>query len=68
VEAMIDSVDAKGFLCLQQTLKPAPKFASLPAPFAKQLGTLDRLGDSGRVRVLLEILVELFPFSSNANS
>jgi transcription antitermination factor NusG len=37
-------------------------------PFAKQLGTLDRLGDSGRVRVLLEILVELFRFSSNANS
>jgi transcription antitermination factor NusG len=68
VEAMIDSVDAKGFLCLQQTLKPGTQVRLAAGPFAKQLGTLDRLGDSGRVRVLLEILVELFPFSSNANS
>ena len=33
----------------------------LSIPFADQLGTLDRLDDSGRVRVLLEIMGATVP-------
>jgi len=56
VEAMIASVDAKGFLYLQETLQPGTQVRLAAGPFSEQLGTLDRLDDSGRVRVLLEIM------------
>lgn len=56
VEAMVASVDAKGFLCLQENLQPGTQVRLAAGPFAEQLGTLDRLDDSGRVRVLLEIM------------
>jgi transcriptional antiterminator RfaH len=68
VEAMINSVDAKGFLCLQETLNPSTQGRLAAGPFAKQLGTLDRLGDTGRVRVLLEIMGGTIPVTRNANS
>jgi transcription elongation factor/antiterminator RfaH len=56
VEAMIASVDAKGLLCLEQNLTVGARVRLAAGPFAEKLGILDRLDDSGRVRVLLEIM------------
>jgi transcription elongation factor/antiterminator RfaH len=56
VETMINSVDAKGFLRLDQRLTVGSQIRIAAGPFAEKLATLDRLDDSGRVRVLLEIL------------
>ncbi len=56
VEAMIASVDAMGLLCLEQNLMVGDRVRLAAGPFAEKLGTLDRLDDSGRVRVLLEIM------------
>jgi transcription antitermination factor NusG len=56
VETMIASVDANGFLCLEESLKIGTRVRLAAGPFAEKLGILDRLDDSGRVRVLLEIM------------
>jgi transcription antitermination factor NusG len=56
VEAMIASVDENGFLCLEENLKIGARVRLAAGPFAEKLGILDRLNDSGRVRVLLEIM------------
>jgi transcription elongation factor/antiterminator RfaH len=56
VEAMIASVDAMGLLCLEQNLAVGAQVRLAAGPFAEKLGILDRLDDSGRVRVLLEIM------------
>jgi transcription elongation factor/antiterminator RfaH len=56
VETMIASVDENGFLCLEESLKVGARVRLAAGPFAEKLGTLDRLDDSGRVRVLLEIM------------
>jgi transcription elongation factor/antiterminator RfaH len=56
VEAMIASVDASGLLCLTQRLTVGDRVRLAAGPFADKLGILDRLDDSGRVRVLLEIM------------
>jgi transcription antitermination factor NusG len=56
VEAMLASVDERGFLCLERNLKVGAQVRLTAGPFAEQLATLDRLDDSGRVRVLLEIM------------
>jgi transcription antitermination factor NusG len=61
VESMIASVDASGFLCLGENLKVGSKVRLLAGPFAEQLGILDRLDDSGRVRVLLDIMGATIP-------
>ena len=56
VEAMLASVDDKGFLCLGESLKVGSQVRLAAGPFADQLATLDRCDDCGRVRVLLEIM------------
>jgi transcription elongation factor/antiterminator RfaH len=56
VETMTASVDEKGFLCLEQNLRVGAQVRLAAGPFAEKLGILDRLDDSGRVRVLLEIM------------
>jgi transcription elongation factor/antiterminator RfaH len=61
VEAMTAAVDASGFLCLEESLKVGSQVRLAAGPFADQLGTLDRLDDSGRVRVLLEIMGATVP-------
>ena len=61
VEAMIASVDAKGFLRLEENLKIGSRVRLAAGPFAEKLGILDRLDDSGRVRVLLEIMGATVP-------
>lgn len=61
VEAMIASVDASGLLCLKQNLIVGTQVRLAAGPFAEQLGILDRLDDSGRVRVLLDIMGAAIP-------
>lgn len=61
VEAMIASVDAKGFLCLQESLATGARVRLTAGPFAEQLGVLERLDESGRVRVLLDIMGGTIP-------
>ena len=61
VETMIAAVDSNGFLRLEESLKIGTRVRLMAGPFAEQLGTLDRLDDSGRVRVLLEIMGATVP-------
>jgi transcription elongation factor/antiterminator RfaH len=56
VETMMSCIDANGLLCLEENLKKGSQIRVAAGPFAERLGILDRLDDSGRVRVLLEIL------------
>jgi transcription elongation factor/antiterminator RfaH len=56
VEAMIAAVDDTGMLCLTERLAVGDRVRLAAGPFAEKLGILDRLDDSGRVRVLLEIM------------
>jgi transcription elongation factor/antiterminator RfaH len=56
VEAMIASTKENGILSFEQTLQVGGTVRLLAGPFAEQLGTLERLDDNGRVRVLLNIL------------
>ncbi len=56
VEMMVTSVDRGGFLRFEQALMVGAKVRLAAGPFAEQFAILDRLDDSGRVRVLLEIL------------
>lgn len=56
VEAMIASTDDDGLLAFEQSLKPGSSVRLLAGPFAEQLGTIERLDGSGRVRVLLDIM------------
>jgi transcription elongation factor/antiterminator RfaH len=56
VEMMVTSVDRDGFLRFEQNLMVGAKVRLAAGPFAERLAILDRLDDSGRVRVLLEIL------------
>ena len=56
VEAMIGAVDGNGLLCLSERLAVGDRVRLAAGPFADKLGILDRLDDSGRVRVLLDIM------------
>ena len=56
VETLIASTDERGLLRFEHELKVGSPVRLLAGPFAEQLGVLDRLNDSGRVRVLLEIM------------
>jgi transcription elongation factor/antiterminator RfaH len=61
VEAMIAAVDAAGLVCLTERLAVGDRVRLASGPFAEKLGILDRLDDSGRVRVLLEIMGATVP-------
>jgi len=56
VEAMIAATDADGLLSFERNLKIGEQVRLLAGPFADRLGTIDRLDDNGRIRVLLEIM------------
>jgi transcriptional antiterminator RfaH len=56
VESLIASTDQNGLLCLEQRLRVGSSVRLTAGPFAEQLAILDRLDDSGRVRVLLNIM------------
>jgi transcription elongation factor/antiterminator RfaH len=56
VETLIQSTDRSGNLQLVDSLEPGQKIRLVAGPFARSLGILDRLDDTGRVEVLLEIM------------
>src|SRR5262249_9161612 len=56
VEALIASADARGILQLGEQLKVGGSVRLLAGAFAEQIATLERLDDSGRIQVLLDIL------------
>jgi transcription elongation factor/antiterminator RfaH len=56
VEAMIASTDSRELLSFENKLHVGASVRLLAGPFAEQLGTLERLDDSGRVRILLNIM------------
>jgi transcription antitermination factor NusG len=55
VESMLATADAEGALQLHSDLKVGAPIRLAAGPFAEQLGILDRLDDSGRIRVLLNM-------------
>ena len=61
VETMIASVDHNDLLRFERDLKTGSEVRLIAGPFAEQLGILDRLDDSGRIRVLLKIMGGTIP-------
>jgi transcriptional antiterminator RfaH len=61
VETLIASADNFGLLRFEERLKVGTQVRLAAGPFAEQLGVLDRLDDSGRVRVLLNIMGAAVP-------
>jgi transcription elongation factor/antiterminator RfaH len=68
VEALIATADARGILQLGDKLQVGGPVRLMAGPFAEQLAILDHLDDSGRVRVLLEILGRQVAISTAANN
>jgi transcriptional antiterminator RfaH len=56
VETLVGSADARGLLQLRQQLKVGGPVRLAVGPFAERLAILQSLDDSGRIRVLLDIL------------
>ena len=68
VEALIAAADARGILQLSEKLQVGGPVRLMAGPFAEQLAILDHLDDSGRVRVLLDILGRQVAISTAANN
>ncbi len=56
VENLLASADEKGVIDTSDRLKPGQKVKVRAGPFAEVVGTLERLDNAGRARVLLEIM------------
>jgi len=56
VEQLHASASTDGIVCRSESLKEGQAIRVVAGPFAEVLGTLDRLDDHNRVRVLLDIL------------
>jgi transcriptional antiterminator RfaH len=61
VEGLIAQTDAKNVTRLDAGLATGRSVRILSGPFAQLVGTLERLDDAGRVRVLLEIMGTAVP-------
>jgi transcription elongation factor/antiterminator RfaH len=68
VEALIATADARGILQLRDKLEVGGSVRLMAGPFAEQLAILEHLDDSGRVRVLLDILGRQVAISTGANN
>jgi transcription elongation factor/antiterminator RfaH len=68
VEALISAADARGILQLASKLQVGGSVRLMAGPFAEQLAILHELDDSGRVRVLLDILGRRVAISTIANN
>ena len=68
VEALIAAADARGILQLTRELQVGRPVRLMAGPFAEQLAILDHLDDSGRVRVLLDILGRKVAISTGVNN
>jgi transcription elongation factor/antiterminator RfaH len=67
VETLIGSADERGILQLGQKLTLGAPVRLMAGPFADHLAILDRLDDSGRVRVLLELMGRQVSISAHCN-
>ena len=56
IEALYDLQDESGMLRFDRSLTAGQRIRVRAGPFAQAVGTLERLDDKGRVRVLLEIM------------
>ncbi len=65
VESLILATDEEGFLHPKNLLEPGQTIRVADGPFADQLGTLDYVGRSGAVRVLLDIMNRSVPIYIN---
>jgi transcriptional antiterminator RfaH len=61
VEALIEYVDEAALTLFQSGLRTGQSVRILTGPFANLVGTLERLDDAGRVRVLLEMMGTAVP-------
>jgi transcription elongation factor/antiterminator RfaH len=61
VETLVASTGPDGLLQMRPQLKVGDPVRLTQGPFADYLGTLDRMDDSGRVRVLLDMLGRRVP-------
>jgi transcription elongation factor/antiterminator RfaH len=68
VEALIATADARSILQLDDKLQIGGPVRLMAGPFAEQLAILDHLNDTGRVRVLLDILGRQVAISTAANN
>jgi transcription elongation factor/antiterminator RfaH len=68
VETLIAATDAQGILQLSQQLRVGGPIRMAAGPFAGHLAILDRMDDSGRVRVLLGMLGRQVPVSTHCNN
>ena len=56
IEALKDSCDENDILAYEAALRPGQPVRVLMGPFADLIGELEQLDDSGRVRVLLDLM------------
>ena len=68
VEALIAAADGRGILELAHKLQVGGQVRLMAGAFAEHLAILDHLDDSGRVRVLLDILGRQVTVSTAANN
>jgi transcriptional antiterminator RfaH len=68
IEALIAAADTHGILQLAGKLQLGAPVRLMSGPFAEQLAILDELDDTGRVRVLLDILGRRVAISTAANN
>ena len=68
VEALIEAADARGIVQLGAKLQIGGPVRLMAGPFAEQIAILDSLDDSGRVKVLLDILGRQVAISTDANN
>lgn len=68
VEALIEMADADGILQFSQKLQVGGPVRLLAGPFSDQLAILDRLDDTGRVQVLLDILGRQVTISTDSDN
>jgi transcription antitermination factor NusG len=68
VEALIAAADSRGILQLASKLRVGGPVRLMAGPFAERLAILDDLDDTGRVRVLLDILGRRLAISTAVNN
>jgi transcriptional antiterminator RfaH len=68
VEALIAAADARGILEFASRLRVGGTVRLMAGPFAEQLAILNHLDDTGRVRVLLDILGRQVAISTAAKN
>ena len=68
VEALIAAADARGILQFARNLQIGGPVRLMAGPFAEHIAILDQLDDSGRVRVLLDILGRQVTTQTAANN